>query len=281
MTSALVSPMARHVAVGMTSHAILRYRVRYLKSPYVPGAMELRGPAAARPSSVAQAALSPDAGPGRIVDGLAARARRRPRPHLADGPGDVCDDCRLRPECPEPDALPAPGGQRRQLPRRPGGAGLGPTARFRRFPLGVRKVGHGRRERRAAAPARRGTDDRVAGGPDWAQREGIVCFAGQPLIFRGEDPSASWPSSAAKEVTSEEEFGWLRTFADHAAVRRWPTAAPSRRSRSSAASWSSSATTCARRSRSSRPSAASSERAPRSGRSSTRSRSSRRPRPRS
>ncbi len=86
---------------------------------------------------------------------------------------------------------------------------------FRRFPLGVRKVG------------RVGADGEPlmlhVGGEaewmvnlDWGQREGIQCFGGQPLIFRGEILGVL--AVFSRQTLTNEEFGWMRTFADHAAV---------------------------------------------------------------
>jgi transcriptional regulator with GAF, ATPase, and Fis domain len=51
---------------------------------------------------------------------------------------------------------------------------------------------------------------------DWAQREGIRCFAGHPLIFRGEILGVLGLFS--RVVIDERQFAWLRAFADHAAV---------------------------------------------------------------
>src|SRR5688500_5127047 len=55
--------------------------------------------------------------------------------------------------------------------------------------------------------------------PDWMRREGIQSFAGQPLIFRGDVLGVLAVFSRAK--FTDEEFRWLRTFADHAAVAIW------------------------------------------------------------
>lgn len=52
--------------------------------------------------------------------------------------------------------------------------------------------------------------------PEWIRAEGIQSFAAQPLIFRGETLGVLAVFSRAS--FSENEFKWLRTFADHAAV---------------------------------------------------------------
>ena len=52
--------------------------------------------------------------------------------------------------------------------------------------------------------------------PDWGRREGILSFAGQPLIFRGEIIGTL--ALFSREILSEDALNILRTFADHAAA---------------------------------------------------------------
>ena len=52
--------------------------------------------------------------------------------------------------------------------------------------------------------------------PEWARRERIHSFAGHPLVFRDEILGVLAVFSRAP--LSEEDFAWLRTYADHAAV---------------------------------------------------------------
>jgi transcriptional regulator with GAF, ATPase, and Fis domain len=52
--------------------------------------------------------------------------------------------------------------------------------------------------------------------PEWAQREGLHSFAGHPLVFRDEILGVLAVFSRAQ--MNEEDFAWLRTYADHAAV---------------------------------------------------------------
>jgi hypothetical protein len=51
---------------------------------------------------------------------------------------------------------------------------------------------------------------------EWVERQGIRSFAGQPLTFEGEVLGVLGLFSRA--VISDEEFSWLRAFADSAAV---------------------------------------------------------------
>ncbi len=162
---------------------------------------------------VAQA-LSPERVLREIVEGLA----REPGVALARiwlvGPGDVCADCALAHECPDRTRC-------LHLEASAGGSRVHPSerwrftgGRFRRFPLGVRKVG---RVGSSGEPLLLGP-----GGPPWladpawGEREGIVSFAGQPLAFR--DEILGVLAVFSRREIDEAAFGWLRTFADQAAV---------------------------------------------------------------
>jgi transcriptional regulator with GAF, ATPase, and Fis domain len=88
---------------------------------------------------------------------------------------------------------------------------------FRRFPLGVRKVG------RIAA-----TGEPVealgllpdppdwAARPDWIRAEGIAGFGGHPLVHRGEVLGVL--AVFARGAVGPDCMDWLRTIADHAAA---------------------------------------------------------------
>ncbi|MGB7921890.1 MAG: sigma 54-interacting transcriptional regulator [Pyrinomonadaceae bacterium] len=52
--------------------------------------------------------------------------------------------------------------------------------------------------------------------PLWAQREAILSFAGHPLVFRDEILGVLAVFSRAH--MDEQDFNWLRTYADHAAI---------------------------------------------------------------
>ncbi|MFG0320668.1 MAG: sigma 54-interacting transcriptional regulator [Planctomycetota bacterium JB042] len=90
--------------------------------------------------------------------------------------------------------------------------------RYARFEVGDRKVG------RVAATGEGvllGSFDPHVGAPpftdpDWIAAEGIVAFAAQPLVARGETLGVLGVFDRAP--IPDEDFEWLRTFADHAAV---------------------------------------------------------------
>jgi formate hydrogenlyase transcriptional activator len=88
---------------------------------------------------------------------------------------------------------------------------------FRRFPLGVRKVG-----RIAAtgepleAPDLSPAPPDWAASPEWMRAEGIAGFGGQPLIHRGKVLGVL--AVFARGAVGAECMDWLRTIADHAAA---------------------------------------------------------------
>ncbi|RKY19922.1 MAG: hydrogenase [Planctomycetota bacterium] len=131
------------------------------------------------------------------------------------GPGDQCRTCAVAPTCPERTRclhlLASSGGS--QLP----GALRWDTldGRFRRLPLGKRKVGRIGQTGRPVLLHIDAGDDWLA-DPAWARAEGIRSFAGQPLMFRDEVLGVLAVFSRAD--IEQECFGWLRTFADQAAV---------------------------------------------------------------
>lgn len=132
-----------------------------------------------------------------------------------EGPGDDCASCAFRPECPNQERclhLAASAGidtERGTAPARLDGA-------FRRFPLGVRKIG---RVGKAGEPLLiehvRGDEDWVA-RPAWMKAAGIQTFAAQPLVFRGQVLGVL--AIFDKGALTKEDFDWLRVVADHAAV---------------------------------------------------------------
>src|SRR5262249_32821740 len=88
--------------------------------------------------------------------------------------------------------------------------------RFQRFPLGGRKVGQIAATGDALMLGDLSLDDRWIIDKTWGEREGVVSFAGQPLIYRGEALGVIAVFSRLK--MGEEEFRWIRVFADQAAI---------------------------------------------------------------
>ena len=130
-------------------------------------------------------------------------------------PGDICDSCRFRPECPDQArclrlaaSAGNPGDSMQNYARLDGA--------FRRFPLGVRKIGRvGQSGEPLLLADVRGDEEWIA-EPRWMKREGVRTFAAQPLNFRGEVLGVL--AIFDTKVLGQEDFNWLRVFADHAAV---------------------------------------------------------------
>lgn len=128
-------------------------------------------------------------------------------------PGDICATCRFRPECPDQTRclhMVASAGHsddpKNDHTRLDGG--------FRRFPMGVRKIGRvGQTGEPLLLPGVRGDEDWIA-DPKWMKRENVRTVAAQPLVFRGEVLGVI--ALFDKGVLSDEDFQWLRVFADHA-----------------------------------------------------------------
>jgi transcriptional regulator with GAF, ATPase, and Fis domain len=130
-------------------------------------------------------------------------------------PGDICAVCPMRDECTDQSKclhLVASGGRSRDESQEWAKTG----GRFQRFPLGVRKVGQIAATGDALLLGDLSLDDRWIVDKTWVEREGVVSFAGQPLIYRGEALGVMAVFSRLK--MGEEEFRWLRVFADQAAI---------------------------------------------------------------
>ncbi len=131
-------------------------------------------------------------------------------------PGDICSSCHMRAECPDQTLclhLVASAGrpvaeENADWSRLDGG--------FRRIPLGIRKVGHigGTGEPIIVKEIER--DSAWIARPDWAQREGIRGFHGQPIIYKGEVLGVL--AVFSRTPVADEAPVWLRMIADHVAV---------------------------------------------------------------
>jgi transcriptional regulator with GAF, ATPase, and Fis domain len=130
-------------------------------------------------------------------------------------PGDICAVCPMRDECPDQSKclhLVASGGRSRDESREWAKTG----GRFQRFPLGVRKIGQIAATGDALLLGDLSLNDRWIVDKTWVEREGVVSFAGQPLIYRGE--ALGVMAVFIRLKMGEEEFRWLRVFADQAAI---------------------------------------------------------------
>ncbi|HVY70625.1 MAG TPA: sigma 54-interacting transcriptional regulator [Verrucomicrobiae bacterium] len=130
------------------------------------------------------------------------------------GPGDLCHDCHFRQQCPNQTRclhLAASAGRSRSNQDM-----TEINGRFRRIPWGVFKTGCAAATAQPFLIPKLDREDLDIQDPLWVEEQAIQSFAGQPLIFREEVLGMLALFERAK--ITPEEFRWLRTFADHAAV---------------------------------------------------------------
>jgi len=131
-------------------------------------------------------------------------------------PGDICPSCPMTRECKDNTTclhLMASAGQSLNSE----GVDWSRTdGRFRRFPLGVRKVGRigVTGQTVEVINIKKNSDTFV--DRDWAERENIISFGGQPLIFRGEILGVL--AIFSRRHLREGILPMLRMVADHAAI---------------------------------------------------------------
>jgi transcriptional regulator with GAF, ATPase, and Fis domain len=126
-------------------------------------------------------------------------------------PGDICASCRMRSACPDQTNC-------LHLAASAGSSVTGEcwsrtTGDFRRMPLAHLKVGSIASDRTGLLIADPQSEQWARS--DWVRREGIISFVGQPLVFREE--SLGVLAVFRREAVDDQEFRWLRMFADQAA----------------------------------------------------------------
>ena len=155
----------------------------------------------------------------KVLDGIVRGLARQPGVALARiwfyGPGDICTVCKSRPDCHD---------QTRCL-HLVASAGASVDGgedwsylqgRFSRIPLGTPKVALIAETGKSLLLADEAQQKAFFLRPEWAQREGIRAFAGHPLIFRG--TTLGVLALFSRLEMGQQDFAWLRMFADQAAV---------------------------------------------------------------
>jgi PAS domain S-box-containing protein len=131
-------------------------------------------------------------------------------------PGDICDHCRMRANCPD---------QNQCLHLLAGSGSLqhaeaADYAEFQKHFLRIPTANRleGRIATEGISILHKELSARTAGiiNWDWIGSERVHSFAGHPLVFRGKPLGVL--SVFSRETISEQEFGWLKMFADQAAV---------------------------------------------------------------
>ena len=130
--------------------------------------------------------------------------------------GDICDGCFRRADC-------ANQAQCLHLVASAGAPLNSPgedwsflEGQFRRIPLGHRKVGEIGKTGKSILIADNAAETEWIGRPEWARREGARAFAGYPLVSRGEILGVL--AVFSREALCQQDFVWLRIFADQVAV---------------------------------------------------------------
>ena len=129
--------------------------------------------------------------------------------------GDICESCPMQGECPN----------RSRCLHLVASAGRSRTSKwqrwteldgeFRRFPLGVRKVGRIGATGTCVSISDVDEGDEWIARPEWAEAEGIRGFAGQPLVFKGEILGVL--ALFTRSPLTQGCLDWLRMVADLAA----------------------------------------------------------------
>ncbi|MBL9168996.1 MAG: sigma 54-interacting transcriptional regulator [Verrucomicrobiales bacterium] len=130
-------------------------------------------------------------------------------------PGDICHTCRFRTECPDQTRclhLAASAGR----PHSSTEDWSRLDGDFRRFPIGVRKVGHIAATGQPVLVTQMAENTQWVVRPEWVRAEGMHTFAGLPLVFRGETLGVLGLFSRTPLDT--RDFEKLGRFANHAAV---------------------------------------------------------------
>lgn len=130
--------------------------------------------------------------------------------------GDICPSCPMATECKSKDRclhLMASSGRSLSTD---GGDWSRTDGNFRRFPFGLRKVGRIAVNGQPFEAINVDNDPETFADIEWAQREQIKSFGGQPLIFRGEIMGVL--AIFSRRQLKEGVLPLLRMIADHAAI---------------------------------------------------------------
>jgi transcriptional regulator with GAF, ATPase, and Fis domain len=132
-------------------------------------------------------------------------------------PGDICDDCFIKDECPDRSrCLHLVASAARPKNAESGDAWHRNDGFYRRFPLGIRRIGRIGSTGESLMLSDTAEDAQWFAQDDWLRKEGVKSFSGHPLIFR--DEILGVLAVFSRSVADNQEFAWLRAFADNAAV---------------------------------------------------------------
>ena len=132
-------------------------------------------------------------------------------------PGDICTECVMLAECPDQTrCLHLVASAARPQNPESGDEWYRNDGFYRRFPLGVRRIGEIGATGESLKLSDTADDAAWFARGDWLHREGVRSFCGHPLIFR--DEILGVMAVFSRSLVNDQEFAWLRAFADNAAV---------------------------------------------------------------
>ncbi len=132
-------------------------------------------------------------------------------------PGDICTVCPMREECPNrAKCLHLVASAHQQREPDSGDEWHRSDGFYRRLPLGVRRIGRIGKSGESLHLSDTVEDEEWVARNNWLRKEGVRSFVGHPLVFDGENLGVLAVFSRA--ALNDQEFTWLRAFADHAAV---------------------------------------------------------------
>ncbi len=152
-----------------------------------------------------------------IVSGLADEASFTLARIWLIAPGDICERCPMRGECPDrTECLHLKASMGKPTNPSSGDRWHGTDGDFQRFPLGTRIIGRIGATGQSEHLFETADDKEWIGRDDWLRREGIRSFVGHPLRFREEVLGVL--GVFTRERLDSKKVAWLRLFADQAAV---------------------------------------------------------------
>lgn len=132
-------------------------------------------------------------------------------------PGDICDSCPLREECPDrTNCLHLVASAARPQNSESGEEWSRLDGFYRRMPLGIRRIGTIGSTGTSLKLDQTADDEQWVARGDWLHRENVKSFCGHALKFR--DEILGVLAVFSRSATSDQEFAWLQAFADSAAV---------------------------------------------------------------
>lgn len=129
-------------------------------------------------------------------------------------PGQGCDTCLMNQECQERSTclhLVSSAGKSIHNKNKY----TSTNGAFRRFPLGVRKVGKIASSGKAIEASHIKGNANWMADPEWFKAENIKAFSGQPLLFKGQILGVL--ALFSRSPFNKDDLTWLKTIANHAA----------------------------------------------------------------